>query len=71
MAGPDLGAIVQAVLAQLAASRAGSNVLRDASKPTGVSASRLLDKLPARLKDSVPSIEQFELQLAVNSSGTR
>ncbi len=38
--------------------------LRDTSKPIGVSAYRLLEKLPARLKGSLPSIDQLEQELA-------
>jgi len=38
--------------------------LRDTSKPIGVSAYRILDKLPTKLKGSLPTIEQFEEELA-------
>jgi hypothetical protein len=37
--------------------------LRDTSKPIGISAYRILEKLPARLRGSLPSIEQFEQEL--------
>jgi predicted nuclease of restriction endonuclease-like (RecB) superfamily len=37
--------------------------LRDTSKPIGVSAYKLLEKLPARLKGSLPTIEQLEAGL--------
>ena len=38
--------------------------LRDTSKPIGVSAYKLLDKLPTKLKGSLPSIDQLEQELA-------
>jgi predicted nuclease of restriction endonuclease-like (RecB) superfamily len=37
--------------------------LRDTKKPIGVSAYRLLEKLPARLKGSLPTVEELELEL--------
>jgi YhcG PDDEXK nuclease domain len=37
--------------------------LRDTTKPIGVSAYKLLEKLPARLKGSLPTIEQLEAGL--------
>ena len=37
--------------------------LRDTSKPIGVSAYRLLEKLPARLKGSLPTVEALEAEL--------
>jgi predicted nuclease of restriction endonuclease-like (RecB) superfamily len=37
--------------------------LRDTSKPIGVSAYRLLEKLPARLKGSLPTVEALEEEL--------
>jgi predicted nuclease of restriction endonuclease-like (RecB) superfamily len=37
--------------------------LRDTSKPIGVSAYRLLEKLPTRLKGSLPTVEAFEAEL--------
>jgi predicted nuclease of restriction endonuclease-like (RecB) superfamily len=38
--------------------------LRDVKKPIGVSAYRLLEKLPARLKGSLPTVEELEAELA-------
>ncbi len=38
--------------------------LRDTSKPIGVSAYRILDKLPTKLKGSLPTIKQLEVELA-------
>jgi hypothetical protein len=37
--------------------------LRDTKKPIGVSAYRLLEKLPAKLKGSLPTVEQLEAEL--------
>jgi hypothetical protein len=37
--------------------------LRDTKKPIGVSAYRLLEKLPARLKGSIPTVEELEAEL--------
>jgi predicted nuclease of restriction endonuclease-like (RecB) superfamily len=37
--------------------------LRDTSKPIGVSAYRIIEKLPARLRGNLPTIEQFEVEL--------
>ena len=38
--------------------------LRDTKKPIGVSAYRLLEKLPAKLKGSIPTVEELEAELA-------
>ncbi|MBI3970068.1 MAG: DUF1016 domain-containing protein [Chloroflexi bacterium] len=40
--------------------------LRDTRKPIGVSAYRLTERLPERLKDSLPTVEQLEAELAKN-----
>ncbi len=37
--------------------------LRDMKKPIGVSAFKLLEKLPARLKGSLPTVEELEAEL--------
>jgi len=37
--------------------------LRDVKKPIGVSAYRLLERLPARLKGSPPTVEELEAEL--------
>jgi len=37
--------------------------LRDVKKPIGVSAYRLLERLPARLKGSLPTVEELEAEL--------
>jgi predicted nuclease of restriction endonuclease-like (RecB) superfamily len=37
--------------------------LRDVKKPIGVSAYRLLERLPAKLKGSLPTVEEFEAEL--------
>jgi hypothetical protein len=37
--------------------------LRDTKKPIGVSAYRLLEKLPAKLKGSLPTVEELEAEL--------
>ena len=36
--------------------------LRDTKKPIGVSAYRLLEKLPAKLKGSLPTVEELEAE---------
>jgi hypothetical protein len=38
--------------------------LRDMKRPIGVSAYKLLEKLPASLKGSLPTVEQLEAELA-------
>lgn len=38
--------------------------LRDMKKPIGVSAYKLLEKLPARLKGSLPTVEELEAELS-------
>lgn len=45
--------------------------LRDTSKPIGVSAYRLLEKLPAPLKASLPTVEALEAELRAKTKGTR
>ncbi len=37
--------------------------LRDVKKPIGVSAYKLLEKLPAKLKGSLPTVEELEAEL--------
>jgi hypothetical protein len=37
--------------------------LRDMKKPIGVSAYKLLEKLPANLKGSLPTVEELEAEL--------
>ena len=37
--------------------------LRDTKKPIGVSAYRLLEKLPAKLKGNLPTVEELEAEL--------
>jgi hypothetical protein len=37
--------------------------LRDMKKPIGVSAYKLLEKLPAKLKGSLPTVEELEAEL--------
>ena len=37
--------------------------LRDTKKPIGVSAYRLLEKLPAKLKGKLPTVEELEAEL--------
>jgi len=37
--------------------------LRDTRKPIGVSAYHLLEKLPSKLKGSLPTVEEFEAEL--------
>jgi hypothetical protein len=39
------------------------DALRDTKKPLGVSAYRLLEKLPAKLKGSFPTVEELEAEL--------
>ena len=42
--------------------------LRDMKKPIGVSAYKLLEKLPARLKGSLPTVEELEAELGGGKS---
>ena len=45
--------------------------LRDTTKPIGVSAYRLLEKLPAGLKGSLPTVEALEAELGAKRKGKR
>lgn len=45
--------------------------LRDTSKPIGVSAYRLMEKLPAKLAGSLPTVEALEAELASESRPAR
>jgi YhcG PDDEXK nuclease domain len=45
--------------------------LRDTKKPIGVSAYRLLEKLPAKLKGSLPTVEELEAELGGKDEAPR
>ena len=45
--------------------------LRDMKKPIGVSAYRLLEKLPARLQGSLPTVEELEAELVAPTAGRK
>ncbi len=45
--------------------------LRDTSKPIGVSAYKLLEKLPSRLQGSLPTVEALEAELAAKPKAVR
>jgi len=47
----------------------GEYALRDTQKPIGVSAYRLTEQLPERLKGSLPTVEQLEAELARDEGG--
>ena len=40
--------------------------VRDIAKPLGVSSFKLLEKLPAKLKRTLPTIEEIEAELAIS-----
>lgn len=60
---PDDQASVGIILCKGKKKTIGEYALRDVGKPIGVSAYRMTEKLPKRLQNSLPKIEELEAQL--------